>query len=74
MPSVTASDFINVMSITDSATNMEYVLDLAIDTKTVNVAENLTFAMTDTSEMSTRLGEIKSEIKEKLKALLAEFQ
>jgi len=30
--SVTATDFINVMNITDSATNMEYVLDLAIDT------------------------------------------
>ena len=32
MASVTATDFINVMNITDSATNMEPVLDLAIDT------------------------------------------
>ena len=32
MASVTAEDFINVMHITDSATNMEYVLDMAINT------------------------------------------
>jgi hypothetical protein len=32
MASVTATDFINVMGISDTATDMEYVLDLAIDT------------------------------------------
>jgi len=32
MASVTAQNFIDVMNISDSTTNMEYVLDLAIDT------------------------------------------
>lgn len=41
MASVTASDFINVMGITDSATNMEYVLDLAIDTLNLYGAESI---------------------------------
>ena len=39
MASVTAEDFINVMNIDDSATNMEYVLDLAIDTLNLYGAE-----------------------------------
>lgn len=41
MASVSASDFINVMGITDSTTNMEYVLDLAIDTLNLYGAESI---------------------------------
>jgi len=49
-------------------------LKLVIDTKTVIVANALTFTITDVSEMSLRLGEIKSEILQKLKELIADFE
>jgi len=38
MASVTAQDFINMMGISDSTTNMEYVLNFAIDTLNLNGA------------------------------------
>jgi len=42
MASVTAQNFIDVMNITDSTTNMEYVIDLAIDTLNLYGAEAIT--------------------------------
>jgi len=41
MASVNAQDFINVMNISDSTTNIEYVLDLAIDTLNLYGAESI---------------------------------
>jgi len=49
-------------------------LKLAVDTKTVYIAGDLTFTIKDTSEISTLLGEIKTEIGQRLVDLLADFK